>query len=140
MSTMKNIRPLIPLLAIISGIAGLFCQLALGRLIGGGVFMPSLAVLAIMLWFPAMTSPHRFLIGAGAGFLLDSLGLPPFGSTIILFYLLASAAWVLERIFANRESGAGQTAMYATLLVLALFAPPLTRILAAHLILTLNPI
>ena len=137
---MKNIRPLIPLLAIISGIAGLFCQLALGRLIGGSIFMPSLAVLAIALWFPIMAGHSRFIIGSGAGFLLDSLGLPPFGSTIILFYLLASAAWVLERVFANRESGAGQTAVYATLLLLALFAPPLTRILAAHLTLTLRPV
>ncbi len=72
--------------------------------------IPSLVVLVAAVWFWILPLGWRLGYAAIAGFVLDSLALPPFGTMMLLFFMLAIAVGGLKRILASRDSRTAQIA------------------------------
>jgi len=98
-------------LALITLAGAMLLQWAVSSLIFGmPAVIPSLVVLAVAAWLWMLPLGWRLGYAAIAGFVLDSLALPPFGTMMLLFFILALAVSGLKRILASRDSRAAQIA------------------------------
>ncbi|MFY9462555.1 MAG: hypothetical protein WAP52_00005 [Candidatus Sungiibacteriota bacterium] len=128
----------IPMIIGILGIgaalaAAIFCEWVIARIAGGSVVVPPVTVLAVILVMTALPFSFRIWLALAAGFLLDSVALPPFGATILLFVFLAGVMEIVRAVMADRKSYFAKTVTGAGLCLLAYGAAPLARVAAVLL-------
>lgn len=80
---------------------------------------PPLVIFTILLWFWRLNLLNRFWLGALAGIILDSLYALPFGSFILLFFLLAGFIQILQAIISDAEPLLTQTLSFCLCLFLS---------------------
>ncbi len=111
----------------------LFCEWVIARLAPGSAFVPPAATFAGVLVMQALPFSVGLWYGLAAGFLLDSVALPPFGATMLLFLFLACAMGIARLVIADRMSPLAKAAVVAGLFALAYAVAPLARAAAALL-------
>lgn len=114
-------------------IASLFGEWTVARLAGGSAVIPPLTTLATVIVIQVLPFSASIGYAAAAGFLVDSVALPPFGATITLFIFLACVREVMRVVMADHKSYAAKIAMTAGLCVIAYGATPWARGVAAAL-------
>lgn len=130
---MSMSRYLMFIMVIVSVLAGLFCEWAIARMLGGISALPSVAVITVIVLLAAVPLWAGLLSGVAVGFLFDSMALPPFGATMLLFVFLACAAHLFKTVVADRDSLRVRIVLCAALALLAFLARPLARIIAGNL-------
>lgn len=121
------------IMVMVTVLAGLFCEWVLARMLGGIAVLPSVAAITVIVVLAAVPLWAGLLSGAAAGFLFDSMALPPFGATMLLFVFLACAAHLFKAVVADRDSRRVRIFLCAVLVLFAFLARPLARIVAENL-------
>ena len=116
-----------------ASVASLLCEWVIARLVGGSVLVPPVATLATILVMQWLSFPASIGYGLAAGFLIDSVALPPFGATIVLFIFLACAREGARVVMADHKSYIAKIAMVAGLYAIAYGVAPLARAAAGLL-------
>ena len=110
---------------LISILGGFF----LDWLIASWAFAPLLllpvGVLAALFWLQRLNFTQRIIYALCMGWVLDSLSLVPFGTSLLLFFFLALLVHPLRRLFENRTSWLQQLIFTGVLYVLFLVLAPL---------------
>ena len=114
-------------------IASLWCEWVIARMGGGSILVPPVTLLAAIAAMAALPFSLRIWCAAAAGFVLDSVGLPPFGAAMLLFIFLACMIEAARLVIADRASLFAKVAMAAGLYLLAYGAGPLARTAAGLL-------
>lgn len=114
-------------------VVALFCEWAIARSVSGIAFLPPVTLLAVLLIMLALPFSLGLWVAWVGGFLIDSVALPPFGATILLFLFLACAIEAGRAVMAERKSYLAKIAMVAGLSLLAYGVAPLARAAAALL-------
>ena len=114
-------------------VASLFGEWVVARLVGGSTVVPPLTTLAMIIVIQVLPFPASIGYAVAAGFLVDSVALPPFGATIVLFIFLACVREGTRVVMADHKSYAAKIAMTAGLCVIAYGATPWARVAAGLL-------
>lgn len=127
-------RVLKVLMVIAAFAASLGCEWVLARLAGGSAFIPPVTTLAVMaiLWF--IPFGPGLALALAAGFLLDSMAPPPFGSTMLLFVVLACVREAARQILVKRVRFAVHGALAAGFMLLAGALAFLARVAAGLMV------
>lgn len=123
-------RPPLAIGIVVVGAAlavSLFGEWVIARVAGGSALVLPVTTLAVILVMRVLPFSAGIWFGLAAGFLLDSVALPPFGATILLFLFLACVMEAVRVVMANHESYPAKIAMVAGLYILAYGAAPLAR-------------
>lgn len=114
-------------------VAALFCEWVIVRSFGGSIYMPSATALAVILIMFVLPFSWGLWVAGVWGFVIDSIALPPFGATILLFLFLACAIEIIRIVIAESKSYLAKVAVVAGLYILAYIAAPAARVAAALL-------
>lgn len=94
----------------------------------GGLFNVSITFLipvaVLLFWFSRIFFEARLWLAAGLGFFLDNLSPHPFGTHLILFFLLALVAEFVHSFISDRESIAIRGICGAALTILFIVLTP----------------
>lgn len=99
----------------------------------GHIGIPPFLTIAMLAWFPALALAGRLWLGGAVGFLTDTLGAAPFGTTIILGMLLAFITEFFRSVISDRDSYPAKGAVFVLLLAGAFALSPILRILMVYI-------
>jgi len=114
-------------------LAALFSEWMIARSAGGRVFVPPMTALAVIVAVRLLPFSGGLWVALAAGFLLDSVGLPPFGATILAFVFMVCAIKAVQWVIADPASYRAKFALVAGWYLCVAAVMPLARIGAALL-------
>lgn len=112
-------------------VGSLWCEWTIARFAGGTLWIPPAATLVVILILSAVSFGWGLAAAFAAGFVLDSIAPPPFGTMMLLFIALACAIGAARRVLTERVSLGAQCSAVSGLFFLAYAMTPLARALAA---------
>lgn len=115
------------------GCVAVFSEWVIARMLGGSSFLPSVAMIGVVIILVASPLVAGLLFAMAAGFILDSIALPPFGATLLLFLFLACMTHLLKAVIADRDSYRVRIVLGVAVACLGFLVLPLARIAAGHL-------
>ena len=130
---MKTPRYIFFFIVIGSVLVGLWCEWVIAYAAGGIAILPSVALITMIIVFTAVPLWAGLLLAMTAGFLLDSIALPPFGASMLLLLFLASVTYVLKTIIVDRDSYRMKGILCVALILVAILARPFIEIIAGHI-------
>lgn len=117
----------IGIIVAVALVASLCGEWIVAPLIGGSAVVPPMTALVSVIVMGALSFPASIGYAVAAGFLVDSVALPPFGATMALFIVLACAWEGIRALMADHKSYTAKIAMVAGLCVIAYGVAPWTR-------------
>lgn len=95
-------------------------------------FLPSLAVFTVAVWLWLLPLSWRLWYAGIAGFILDSIALPPFGTMLLLFLFLSVVAGGLKVVLASRDSNVARAVSITIFCGMMIGGVPVARAAAGY--------
>lgn len=130
---MKPPRAITMVMISVALALSLMGEWAVARSAAGSILVPPLATLAVILAMAVLPFSLGLWCALAAGFVFDSVALPPFGASIVLFVFLACVIEIARLVIADRIAPLTKAALAAGLVVLAGIAAPVIRAAMAFL-------
>ncbi|GEM_PF-2330884 len=124
---MKQLRAITMAVISIALALSLMGEWIIARSVAGSIMVPPLATLAVILAMVVLPFSLGLWCALVAGFVFDSVALPPFGASIVAFFFLACVIEIARLVIADRIAPLTKAAMAAGLVVLAGIAAPVIR-------------